>query len=228
MRVAAGSFNICLPAADLSSMANDAPPPTSPDEGRWERLPHLLAASETSQEARNEVLTMLYPELRRIAEAHMRGERRDHTLQATALVSEFFVHITRSPSFTARTKAQFLILASVAMRRLLVDYARARRTEKRGGGFVRVDIENTAPSQEPEFDDLLAIDDLLAQLAASDPRLAQIVELRFFGGLTHAEIGDTLGITERTVKRDWQLARAWLFSHLRRDKAHDVGQLGDG
>ena len=208
-------------------MANDATGITSAADGPWERLPDLLAASETREEARNEVLTLLYPELRRIAEAHMRRERRDHTLQATALVSEFFVHITRSPSFTARTKAQFLILASVAMRRLLVDYARARKTEKRGGQFIRVDIENADPAQEPEFEDLVAIDELLAQLGTTDPRLAQVVELRFFGGLTHAEIGETLGITERTVKRDWQLARAWLFSHLRRDRTDDAGQLGE-
>jgi RNA polymerase sigma factor (TIGR02999 family) len=197
------------------------------DEGPWDRLPGLLAESETNPEARNQVLTLLYPELRRIAEAHMRRERRDHTLQATALVSEFFVHIAKSPSFTARTKAQFLIVASVAMRRLLVDYARARKAEKRGGQFIRVDIENTDPSQEARFDDLLAIDDLLSQLAASDPRLAQIVELRFFGGLTHTEIGEALGITDRTVKRDWQLARAWLFSHLRRDGKDDAGGLGE-
>jgi RNA polymerase sigma-70 factor, ECF subfamily len=206
-------------------MTNDAIT-TSVDEGPWDQLPGLLAESETNPEARNQVLTLLYPELRRIAEAHMRRERRDHTLQATALVSEFFVHIAKSPSFTARTKAQFLIVASVAMRRLLVDYARARKAEKRGGLFIRVDIENTDPSQEATFDDLLAIDDLLSQLAASDPRLAQIVELRFFGGLTHAEIGETLGITDRTVKRDWQLARAWLFSHLRRDGKDDAGGLG--
>jgi RNA polymerase sigma factor (TIGR02999 family) len=206
-------------------MMNDTPT-TSIGEGPWDQLPGLLAESETNPEARNQVLTLLYPELRRIAEAHMRRERRDHTLQATALVSEFFVHIARSPSFTPKSKAQFLIVASVAMRRLLVDHARARKTEKRGGQFLRVDIEHTDPAQDATFDDLVAIDDLLSQLASSDPRLAQIVELRFFGGLTHTEIGEALGIAERTVKRDWQLARAWLFSHLRRDGKHDSGRLG--
>ena len=109
------------------------------------------------------------------------------------------------------------MVASVAMRRLLVDYARARKAEKRGGQFVRVDIEDADPSQTRNFEQLIAIDDLLSKLAVSDPRMAQIVELRFFGGLTGMEISEALGITERTVKRDWQVARAWLYSQLRRN-----------
>jgi RNA polymerase sigma factor (TIGR02999 family) len=186
----------------------------------WNEVSTLLADAETSPAARDRVITLLYPELRRIAEAHMRHERRDHTLQATALVSEFFVHLTRTPAFTARTKAQFLMVASVAMRRLLVDYARARKAEKRGGQFVRVDIEDANPSELSSVEQLIAIDDLLSKLADSDPRMAQIVELRFFGGLTGDEIADALGITERTVKRDWQMARAWLYSQLQRDGGH--------
>jgi RNA polymerase sigma factor (TIGR02999 family) len=92
---------------------------------------------------------------------------------------------------------------------------------KRGGEFVRVDIESTDPSEAADFADLLAIDDLLRQLAVSDPRMAQIVELRFFGGLTHSEIAEALGVHERTVKRDWQMARAWLYSQLRREDSHE-------
>jgi len=184
-------------------------------------LPALLAEAETSPEARDRVITLLYPELRRIAEAHMRRERRDHTLQATGLISEFFVHVARTAAFTTRTKAQFLMVASVAMRRLLVDYARARRAEKRGGRLVRVDIDHADAGAETHYEDLIAIDDLLGQLAASDARMAQIVELRFFGGLTNGEIAEILGVNERTVKRDWQMARAWLFSQLQRDGAHE-------
>ena len=107
-------------------------------------------------------------------------------MQATGLVSEFFVHVARTAAFTTRTKAQFLIVASCAMRRLLVDYARARRTEKRGGRLVRVDIDHADAGAETNYEDLIAIDDLLGQLAASDARMAQIVEMRFFGGLTNA------------------------------------------
>jgi RNA polymerase sigma factor (TIGR02999 family) len=189
-------------------------------EELWNEVSSLLGEAETNPEARDRVITLLYPELRRIAEAHMRRERHDHTLQATALVSEFFVHMARTPAFTTRTKAQFLMVASVAMRRLLVDYARARKTEKRGGQFVRVDIEDADPSQSRNFEQLIAIDDLLSRLAVSDPRMAQIVELRFFGGLTGMEISEALGINERTVKRDWQVARAWLYSQLRRNDDH--------
>jgi RNA polymerase sigma factor (TIGR02999 family) len=199
----------------MAKVDNARPAPSG--EGLWTELPDLLAEAETSPEARDRVITLLYPELRRIAEAHMRRERRDHTWQATALVSEFFVCLTRTRGFTSRTKAQFLIVASVVMRRLLVDYARTRHATKRGGEFVRVDIENADPSEPAHFDDVLAIDDLLMKLATSDPRMAQIVELRFFGGLTNLEIGEVLGIHERTVKRDWQVARAWLYSQLHRD-----------
>lgn len=193
----------------------------------WNEISALLSDAETNPQARDRLITLLYPELRRIAEAHMRRERRDHTLQATALVSEFFVHMSRTPSFTARTKLQFLMIASVVMRRLLVDYARARRAEKRGGQYVRVDIDDADPSQTTNFDNLIVIDDLLSQLAGSDPRMAQIVELRFFGGLTGSEIADALGIHERTVKRDWQVARAWLYSQLKRDGADAPSGLGE-
>ena len=181
--------------------------------GPWDRLPELLAASETDADARDEVMTLLYPELKRIAEAHMRRERPDHTLQATALVSEFFVDVARNPAITARTRLQFLKLASVAMRRLLVDYARSRGTEKRGGHRVRLDVEGfDAPVAAPET--VPEIDELLKQLALEDSRMAQVVELKFFGGLTNAEIGEALGVNERTVKRDWQVARAWLYARL--------------
>lgn len=193
----------------------------------WSGLPDLLAESETSEEARDQLVTRLYPELKRIAEAHMRRERPDHTLQATALVSEFFVHIAKSPGFLPRTRTQFLIVASVAMRRLLVDYARARNAEKRGGERVRVDIEHADPSQSTRIVDILEIDELLSRLAASDPRMARIVELRFFGGLTNAEIALALGVHERTVKRDWQVARAWLYSRLQGMNRDGLAGLGD-
>jgi RNA polymerase sigma factor (TIGR02999 family) len=206
-------------------VTNDAGSAPHGDE-RWQELSDLLIAAETDPAARDRVMTILYPELKRIAEIQMRRERHDHTLQATGLVSEFFVHLGRGTPFTARTRAQFLLLASVVMRRLLVDYARARKREKRGGQLVRVDMDHADPAESAHFVDLLEIDDLLSQLAQSDPRMARIVELRFFGGLTNAETADALGINERTVKRDWQVARAWLYSHLRRDNADGTGRMG--
>jgi RNA polymerase sigma factor (TIGR02999 family) len=208
-------------------MATPDNPAERISEDAWTDLPALLLEAETNAEARDRLITLLYPELRRIAEAHMRRERRDHTLQATALVSEFFVHLASTAAFTARTKAQFLIVASVAMRRLLVDYARARKADKRGGQFVRVDIENADATQAANVDELITIDGLLSQLADSDPRMAQIVELRFFGGLTNGEIAETLGVHERTVARDWQMARAWLYKRLRRTDDNDRGLGAD-
>lgn len=190
------------------------------DRDVWHDLPELLAAAEHDERARDQVLTALYPELKRIAEAQMRRERRDHTLQATALVSEFFVEMVRNPGITARTRLQFLKLASVAMRRLLVDYARARNAEKRGGDMVRVDIAGADVSSEAPIADVLMLDRVLEQLAGEDPRMAQVVELKFFGGMTNAEIGAALGIHERTVKRDWQVARAWLFARMSTSDGH--------
>jgi RNA polymerase sigma factor (TIGR02999 family) len=156
----------------------------------------------------------------------MRRERPDHTLQATGLVSEFFVHLARSTRFTAKSRAHFLVLASIVMRRLLVDYARARKRDKRGGELVRVDFDHADRGDAAHFVDLLEIDELLSQLAQSDERMAKIVELRFFGGLTNVEVAEALGIHERTVKRDWQVARAWLYSHLSRDNANGARGLG--
>jgi RNA polymerase sigma-70 factor (ECF subfamily) len=214
LRVAHASIYHSLP---FIPMNNDGTVTGRAVEDLWNEVSALLAEAAHNPDARDRVITLLYPELHRIAEAHMRRERRDHTLQATALVGEFFMHIARAPTFTARTKAQFLMVASVTMRRLLVDYARARTREKRGRGLVRVDIEDVNPSETNRLEQLLAIDELLSKLARDDERGARIVELRFFGGMTGAEIAEALDVTERTVKRDWQVARAWLYSQLRRD-----------
>jgi RNA polymerase sigma factor (TIGR02999 family) len=201
-------------------------PAVPPGLERWDDLPELLSAAQSDPTARDRVIALLYPELKRIAEAHMRRERPDHTLQATGLVSEFFVYLTHSTTFTARSRAHFLMLASIVMRRLLVDYARARKRDKRGGQLIRVDMEHVEPGESAHFVDLLEIDELLTHLARSDARMAQVVELRFFGGLTNAEAGEVLGVNERTVKRDWQVARAWLYSQLRRGSADDTRRLG--
>lgn len=207
-------------------MHNESGVDRQPEEV-WRELSDLLEAADSNPEARDRAMTLLYPELKRIADVQMRRERRDHTLQATGLVSEFYLHMARSTRFTARTRAHFLVLASVVMRRLLIDYARARGRDKRGGQLARVEIERAEIGEAAHFVDVLEIDDLLSQLAASDPRMAKIVELRFFGGLTNEEAAEALGINERTVKRDWQVARAWLYSHLRRDQGHGPARVGE-
>lgn len=207
-------------------MADVGAPVSQQGKALQDSLPALLAAASTDPSARHQVIALLYPELKRIAEAHMRRERRDHTLQATALVSEFFVEVARNPSITARSRNQFLMLASVAMRRLLVDYARARNSGKRGGDRVRLDVDAVDLATDGGPVAVLEIDELLSQLQTADPRMAQIVELKFFGGLTSAEIADVLDVNERTVKRDWQMARAWLYSRMRRDVDGDRSSVG--
>ena len=199
---------------------------TAGSETDYGEITRLLGESEPSPENRARLVTLLYPELKRIAEMHMRRERRDHTLQATALVSEFFVHAARQRNFSASNRTHFLMAASEAMRRLLVDYARAHKTEKRGGRVARLQLDGVdAPRHDGTFE-ILEIDELLGSLAAEDERMARIVELKFFGGLNNTEIGDALGIHERTVKRDWQVARAWLYARLRGGDNHDGRGMG--
>lgn len=181
---------------------------------RWE---------ESDPSIRERLVTLLYPELKRIARAQMRRERPDHTLQATELVNEFYLTLLRHPAFKYQNRNHFYICASKAMRRLLVDHARAHHAEKRGGGAVAFPLETVDPSHHDNSFDLVELDELLTLLDNKDPRMAQIVELKFFGGLTNAEAGDALGIHERTVKRDWQFARAWLIGQLNGGRGDEPG-----
>lgn len=162
------------------------------------------------------LVSLLYPQLRRIAEGRMSTERAEHTLQPTALVNEFFLQLARQAPLSCRSRSQFLAAASVAMRRLLIDYARARRSDKRGGRAVRVELDDFAPPAAQRLPGIVEVGNLLERLELEEPRMAKVVDLHCFGGLTHREIGDLLGIDERTVKRDWQVARAWLRGQLTR------------
>jgi RNA polymerase sigma-70 factor (ECF subfamily) len=166
--------------------------------------------------AADELVRLLYPELKRIAVSRMRFERQDHTLQPTALVSEFFLHLARSRGLGWNNRAHFLAVASRVIRQVLIDYARGRNANKRGGKTINIQLDDLQLPADLGPADVIKIDDLLEQLAKEDQRMAQVVEMRCFGGLTHEEIGDALGVTERTVKRDWQVARAWLIGQLRK------------
>ena len=146
----------------------------------------------------------------------MRTERADHTLQPTALVNEFFLQMARRGPLSFGSRSHFLAAASEAMRRLLIDYARAHRSSKRGGNSFRVQLDELALPEQSREVDVVEIGELLEKLAAEEPRMAQVVEMRCFGGLTFREIGEALNLDERTAKRDWQVARAWLFGQLRR------------
>jgi RNA polymerase sigma factor (TIGR02999 family) len=180
-----------------------------------------------SPEEKARVIQLMYPELKRIAEIRMSQERRDHTLQPTALVNEFFLRLARARNIGWQNRAHFLAAASQAMRLLLVDYSRSHNAGKRGGDHMsNMEIEGAEPAQTPRIVDVLEIDELLTALAAEEPRMARVMEMRCFGGLTHAEIAEVLGVDERTVKRDWQVARAWMFNRLRGGSADDRRGMG--
>lgn len=166
--------------------------------------------------ARDQVMDLLYPELKRVASLRMRHERSDHTIQATALVNEFFLQLARRQGFEWNNRAHFLAVASRMMRRMLIDYARMQGAGKRGGRDVRVQIAGLGLASQGDSLYVLEFEELLDLMAASDARMASVVELRCFGGLTFREIGTVIGIDERTAKRDWKFARAWLGAQLGR------------
>ena len=185
------------------------------DAGDVTRLLERASAGDTGARAR--LFDVLYRELRRLAEAAMRGERTDHTLQPTALVHEAFLRLA-SDQGRFESRAHFLGVAAGVMRRVLVDHARGRNARKRGGGATRVSVDDLddLPRRASEELDLVVLDDALSRLSVLDARQGQIVELRFFGGLSVEETAAVVGISERTVKREWQLSRAWLRREMAR------------
>jgi RNA polymerase sigma factor (TIGR02999 family) len=175
----------------------------------------LRAWSAGDLDARDRAMALVYRELRRRAATHLRRERPGHTLQPTALVNEAYIRLVDQRDAVWQNRAQFLAVVSQMMRRILVDHARARLATKRSGQWARVtlgDADDVATS--PTQIDLLDLDAALERLAAFDARKSRIAELRFFGGLSLEEIGQLLDVSSKTVERDWQAARAWLFKML--------------
>jgi RNA polymerase sigma factor (TIGR02999 family) len=156
-----------------------------------------------------------YDELRDIARLHLKRERAGHTLQPTALVNEAWLKLSGRPDFPVADSNAFRALVSRAMRQILIDHARARGADKRGGAAVHVTLHTDVPAAEPQPVDLLELDDALADLGRRDPRLERVVECHFFGGLSKAETAQALGVSTRTVERDWLRARAYLDQLLR-------------
>ncbi|MEM7355488.1 MAG: sigma-70 family RNA polymerase sigma factor [Acidobacteriota bacterium] len=178
----------------------------------------LLARwAEGDRSAADDVLPLVYDELRSIAERYLRRERRGHTLQATAIVHEAYVQLIEQNGLRFENRAHFIGFAARVLRRVLVLYARERNAGKRGGRLHRVTLVESAPLARDAPPDLVALDDALTSLASFDRRKARIVELRFFGGLSGHEIADLLGIGTATVSREWRSARAWLFAELSPD-----------
>lgn len=164
--------------------------------------------------ARERLLPLVYEELRALAERYMRGQRPGHTLQTTALVNEAYIRLVAREAQGWESRAHFMAVAAAAMRSVLIDHARRKGTDKRGGGRRRVPIEGAAILTEDPVEDLLAIDEALTRLSAMDEQKGRIVELRFFGGLTNEDTAQAVGVSPATVKREWRFARAWLYKEL--------------
>jgi RNA polymerase sigma factor (TIGR02999 family) len=175
----------------------------------------LLAWNDGDAAALEKLTPLVERELRRLASHYMRGERPGHTLQTTALVNEAYLKLVDWKSVRWQNRAHFLGVSAQLMRRILVDYARRKSFQKRGGAAVRVALEEAETVAEPRDTDLVALDEALQSLARFDERKCRIVELRFFGGLSVEETAEVIGASPRTVQREWSLAQAWLFRELR-------------
>jgi RNA polymerase sigma-70 factor (ECF subfamily) len=181
-------------------------------------VPALLGEMRRGKrEALDRLVPMVHDELRRMAAGYLRRERPDHTLQPTALVNEAYLRLVDQRDLDWKDKAHFLGVAAHLMRLILVDHARARRAEKRGGDAVRVPIEDAVVAAMERDVDLLALDESLERLEVLDPQLARVVELRYFGGLTTRETAEVLSVSTATVEREWSTARSWLKRELTRE-----------
>jgi RNA polymerase sigma factor (TIGR02999 family) len=182
------------------------------DPGEVTRLLVELRAGNRAAEDR--LIPLVYKELRRIASARLRQEAAHHSLQPTALVHEAYLRLTQLREIDWQSRSHFFAVSATVMRRILVDHARANQARKRGDGMGTITLNDAlfpAPEREPE---ILALDEALDKLARLDERQSKIVELRFFAGMSEEETGHVLGISSRTVKRDWRAAKAWLFAEL--------------
>jgi RNA polymerase sigma factor (TIGR02999 family) len=188
-----------------------------PDRGAGRDSPQitdlLLELRSGNPEAEERLYALVYADLRRLAHAQLRRERPDHTLGTTGLLHETYVRLVDQTRVEWRDRAHFFTAASSAMRRILVDYARRHRAARRGGSAAHFRLADDAPAVA-RGEELLALDEALERLAVLEPRLSQVVEYRYFGGLTERETAEVLGVTTRTVQRDWAKARGWLYQEL--------------
>jgi RNA polymerase sigma factor (TIGR02999 family) len=184
-----------------------------PDSGEVTRLLHSVKSGDRGAES--QLFELLYGELRRLAAARMQSERNAHTLTPTALVHEAYMRLLGHPK-DFQNRSHFLAVAAKAMRRVLVDHARAKQTAKRGAASDRIDLDGTDLKLPMKDENLLALDEALDLLSRMSPRQSTVVEMRYFAGLSEREIASTLGLTTRTIDRDWQMARAWLHQYLRK------------
>lgn len=183
----------------------------------------LLAWSDGDQAALEQLTPLVHRELRRLAKGYMRQERPGHILQTTALINEAYLRLIDWKNVHWRSRAHFFGVAAQLMRRILVDFARARQQDKRGGAACQVSLDEAAGVSAERSAEFIALDEALDRLAAIDPRRSRMVELRFFGGLSEEETAEALKVSPRTVRREWSLARAWLYRELRSEEPEGAG-----
>jgi RNA polymerase sigma factor (TIGR02999 family) len=176
----------------------------------------LVAWREGDQDALARLIPLVHDELRRIAHGYLAGERSDHTLRTTALVNEAYLRLVNASRVQWQDRAQFFAAAAGSMRRILVDYARRYHASKRGAGHAPIPLDEAALLVEERADTLIALDEALERLGVMEPRLCHVVECRYFAGLSDDETAEALGVTPRTVRRDWVKARGWLYAELER------------
>jgi len=187
----------------------NAPSP-SPQE-----VTRLLAHwSQGDDDALAELTPLVYEELRRLAHHFMEGQRSDHTLQTTALVNEAYLRLADQTNPSWQNRAHFFAVAARAMRQILVNYAESHRSQKRGGGALKVELDEVALVSPEESKEIVNLHEALERLATLDSRKAQVVELKYFGGLNYDEMAEVLKISRVTVRRDWEFAKAWLYAEL--------------
>ena len=182
----------------------------------------LLELNQGNRDAMAQLMPLVYAELRRLAGHYLRQERHNHTLQATALVHEAYLRLVDQRQQQWQNKSQFVRVAANIMRRILVDYSRSDQAAKRGGGAGRVLLEESMLVLNTRAGDVVAVDEALNRLAQLDPQQAQLVELRFFGGLSIEEAASAIGISPATVKRDWNVAKVWLARELKSSPQSDA------
>jgi RNA polymerase sigma factor (TIGR02999 family) len=180
-----------------------------------QQITHLLLAwGQGDPAALDSLMPLVYGELRKVAARHLRGQRVGHTLQTTALVNEAYLRLIDASQVQWQDRAHFFAVAAHFMRRILVDFARSRNYQKRGGGAQQVSLADALAIAPERGADLLALDEALTRLQALNERQAQVVELRYFGGLSEEETAEALKVSVRTVRRDWNFARVWLHREL--------------
>ena len=182
----------------------------------------LLAWSDGDQAALDELMPLVYAELHLLAKRYMRREHPGHTLQTSALVNEAYMRLVDAHTVHWQNRAHFFAVSAQIMRRILVDFARARQNLKRGGGAQQITLDEGLVVSPERGADLIALDEALEKLAILNPRQSKVVELRYFGGLNEEEVAEALNVSSRSVRHDWTLARAWLYRELNRGSTNDA------